>query len=280
MPADNPLRCARPLMRGALALLSVLSLTLSPLAVGEEIKIGGTGNALGTMRLLADAFKRKHPDTQVTVLASLGTSGALKAVPKGAIDIGLASRAVTGEERAAGLLSTEYARSPTVFAVARKTKVASITLQQLAGIYSGTFAEWPDKTPIRPVLRQAGDDNTRQVKGLSPEIEKALDAAEKRAGLVVAVTDQEAADKIESIPGALGVSTLALIRSEARSLTPLALDGVEATPANGESGKYPLVKRFYFVTQSARSVRVQQFIDFVASPDGRAILAQTGHWQP
>ena len=249
-------------------------------ALAEEIKIGGTGNALGAIRLLGDAFGEKYPQIKVTVLSSLGSSGALKAVPKGAVDIGVSSRAVTDEERVAGAVSSEYARSLTVLAVPTKARVTAITRQQIADIFSGKLSQWPDGTAIRPVLRQPGDDNIRQIKSLSPEIAQALVAAEQRSGLAFAVTDQEAADKIESIPGAFGVSTLALIVSEGRSLRALKLDGVEPTVSNGESGAYPIVKRFFFVTKPTRSALVQQFITFVASPDGREILARTGHWVP
>ena len=263
------------LIVGMLAFTGVL---LSPLASGDEIRVGGTGNALGTMRLLADAYTRKHPGTKVTVLSSLGSSGAFKAVPKGAIDIGLATRPVTENELATGTVTAEYARSLTVFTVAKENKVSAVTRQQLTDILTGKLNEWPGGMPIRPILRQAGDDNTTQVRSLSPEISKALDVAEQREGLARAVTDQEAADKLESIPGAIGISTLALIKSEARALKPLALDGVEPTSANGASGTYPLNKHFYFVTQQTRSAAVSNFIDFVSSQEGRGILAQTGHW--
>lgn len=262
---------------GALALAAML---VSPLAAGDEIKLGGTGNALGTMRLLGDAFTRKYPGTKVVVLSSLGSSGALKAVPRGAIDIGLASRPTTDDERAGGAVSSEYARSLTVFAVAKTSKVSAITGQQYADILTGKLTEWPGGVPIRPILRQAGDDNTKQVASLSPEIAKALDLADKREGLARAVTDQDAADKIESIPGALGLSTLALIKSEARALKALSLDGVEPSLANGASGAYPLVKHFYFVTQPTRAPAVQKFITFVGSPEGHEILTHTGHWLP
>lgn len=263
-------------------LLALLAAALCwvPHAQAEEIRIGGTGNALGTVRLLGDAFGKRYPQIKIIVLNSLGSSGAFKAIPKGAIDIGLSSRAVTDQERAAGVVSSEYARSLTVVAVSTKSKVTAITRQQLADIYRGQLTQWPDGTAIRPVLRQPGDDNTRQIKSLSPEIEKALVAAEQRSGLAFAVTDQEAADKIESIAGALGVSTLALIASEGRSLRALKLDGVEPTVSNGESGAYPIVKRFFFITKPTPSAAVQQFIAFVASPDGREILARTGHWVP
>ena len=253
---------------------------VSPLAVGDEIKIGGTGNALGTMRLLGDAYMRKHPDTKVAILPSLGSSGAIKAIPNGAIDIGLASRPMTDDERAAGAVSAEYARSPTVFAVAKTNKVSAITRQQYADILMGKLLDWPGGTPIRPILRQMGDDNTNQVRSLLPAIATALEVADKREGLARAVTDQDAADKMESIPGAIGVSTLALIESEGRALKALALDGVEPTLPNSASGAYPLVKRFCFITTPTRSPAVQKFIDFVAAPEGRDILAQTGHWAP
>jgi phosphate transport system substrate-binding protein len=262
-----------------LGLLAVCVL-LAPAATAEEIKIGGTGNALGTARLLGAAFGKQNPDIKVTVLTSLGTSGAIKAVPKGAIDIGLSSRVLSEEELGLGMVATEYARSPTVLAVSTKAKATALTRQQLADIYSGKLTQWPDGSPIRPVMRQPGDDNTIQLKSLSPDIEQALVAAEQRPGLAFAFNDQEAADKIESIPGALGVTTIALIRSENRSLRPLKLDGVEPTATNGSSGSYPIVKRFFFITKPAPSAAVQQFMAFVKSPEGKDILMQTGHWVP
>lgn len=263
-----------------LGLLAMLGVLLAPAAIAEEIKIGGTGNALGTMRLLGAAFSKKYPDMKVTVLNSLGSSGAIKAVPKGAIDIGLTSRALSAEELATGIRATEYARTLTVMAVSSKSKVMDITHQQIADIYTGKLANWPDGTVIRPVLRQPGDDNTYQIKSLAPAIEQALNAAEKRPGLAFAVTDQEAADKIESIPGAIGVTTLALIRSEGRALRALKLNGTEPTEKNGASGNYPIIKNFFFITRPAPTAAVQQFMVFVNSPVGREILTQTGHWVP
>ena len=246
----------------------------------EEIKIGGTGNALGTMRLLGEAFSKKYPDVKVNVLSSLGSSGALKAVPKGAIDIGLTSRALSDEERATGIQAIEYARSPTVIAVSTKSKVTDISRGQIADIYSGKLTGWPDGTPIRPVLRQPGDDNTKQIRSLSQAIDNALSIAEQRPGLAFATTDQEAAEKIETIPGAFGVTTVALIKSESRSLRALTLDGIEPTESNAAGGRYPIIKTFFFVTAPTLSPYAQQFIAFVRSPAGHDILTQTGHWIP
>lgn len=249
-------------------------------AAAAEIKIGGTGNALGAMRLLGSAFAKQNPDTPVFVLPSLGTSGAIKAVPKGAIDIGVSSRPLSDDEAKIGAVAVEYARSPLVFAVSVRSKATSLTLDQVADIYNGKLVNWPDGTQIRPILRQAGDDNTRQIRQISAALDKALSVAEQRPGMPFATNDQETAEKVESIPGALGVTTLCLIKSEDRTLRALALDGVEPTAANAAAGKYPHVKRLYYIIKSEPSAEVKRFIAFMNSPAGRDILTRTGHWIP
>jgi len=273
---------ATVLYHGCLLAFAIAStaMFIAGAAAAEGIKIGGTGNALGTMRLLGDAFGKQNPDMKVTVLPSVGTSGAVKAVPKGALDIGLSSRPLTEEERKLGAIAVEYARTPLVFAVSTKIKVGALTLDQIADIYSGKMANWQDGSQIRPVLRQVGDDNTRQIRLMSPAIDKALSEAEQRPGIPFATTDQEAADKIESIPGALGASTLSLINSENRPLRALTLNGVEPTVSNLASGKYPHVKQFFLITRSDPSAAVKRFIAFMQSPAGRAILIRAGNWIP
>jgi phosphate transport system substrate-binding protein len=249
-------------------------------AAAEEIKIGGTGNALGTMRLLGAAFAKRNPDMHVAVVPSLGTSGAVKAIPKGALDIGLTARPLTEEERKLGAISLEYARSPLVFAVATKTPVRALTLDQIADIYGGKMVNWPDGSQIRPVLRQVGDDTTQQIRRMSPALDKAISAAEQRPGMLFATTDQETADKTESVPGAMGVLALGLINSENRPLRALTLDGVEATVGNAASGKYPHAKHFFLITRPDPSAPVKRFIAFMQSPAGREILIRSGNWIP
>jgi phosphate transport system substrate-binding protein len=266
--------------RTIVLMAALFTLLATATATAEEIRIGGTGNALGAMHLLGVAFGKQNSDIKVTVLPSLGSSGAVKAVPKGAIDIGLSSRPLTGDESRQGAISVEYARTPLVFAVPTTSQVTAITIDQLADIYSGKQTNWPDGSLIRPVLRQPGDDNTRQVRNISPAIAIALSVAEQRPGMPFAMTDQEAANQIENTPGALGVTTLALINSENRQLRALTLDGVEPTVTNAVSGRYPHHKRLFLITRSEPSAAVQHFTEFIRSSAGREILMQTGHWMP
>jgi phosphate transport system substrate-binding protein len=249
-------------------------------AAADPIKIGGSGSALGTIRLLANAFARQDPEFNATTVPSLGSSGSIKALVAGAIGLAVISRPMRDDERKLGLTELEYGRTPFVFAVSTRSKVTAITFRQLADIYAGKLVSWPDGGPIRIVLRPASDIDTDMVKSLSPEVRQALAVAEQRPGVAFSVTDQDAANDIEKIAGAIGPSSLALLLSEKRPLRPLKLDGMEPTPKNIASGAYRYYKRLFLVTGAKQPAAAQRFATFIQSPAGRKILAQTGHWVP
>lgn len=264
---------------GILAGLAIAGSGISWSAAGaEEIKIGGTGMALGTMSALAEAYARSNPDTKIIVLPSLGSSGGIKAVASGAIQIAVAGRALSGSEIGQGLVAVEYGRAPFVFAVSVKTKVTGLTLPQLVDIYSGKTGLWPDGTRIRLVLRPPYDGDSETVRNLSAEMREALGNAEKRPGMHIAVNDQDNADSLERIAGAIGVTTLVQIISEQRQLKALSLNGVEPSPATLASGSYPMYRTLFLVTGPRTSPAAKKFVAFVQSPAGREILSRTGHW--
>jgi hypothetical protein len=55
--------------------LSALLFASSPSAA-DTIKVGGTGGALGTLKILADSFKKQHSEIEVTTLLGLSSGGA------------------------------------------------------------------------------------------------------------------------------------------------------------------------------------------------------------
>jgi phosphate transport system substrate-binding protein len=244
----------------------------------DRIRIGGSGGALGTLQILADAFKKDHPVT-VVMVPSLGSAGGVKAVMAGAIDLAAISRPLKEAERAQGAVATDYARTPFVFATAAATKVSAITQRELLSIYAGDTKTWPNGKPLRLLLRPADDSDTDLAKSLSPAMKQAVPAALARAGLVIELTDQTNAYSLETIPGALGTSTLAQIMSEKRALQPLALDGVVPSVHTLDDGSYRYFKTFSFVSTAKASPLVQQFMAFVQSPAGRQILEKNGHSQ-
>lgn len=62
----------------------------------DTLRIGETGAALGGMEILGQAFEKQHPGTSVEVLPSLGSSGGIKALLAGAVDLSAGSRTHQG----------------------------------------------------------------------------------------------------------------------------------------------------------------------------------------
>lgn len=257
---------------------AVFALTAGAGAQAQEIRIGGTGSALGTMQVLARAYGETRPAAKITVLPSMGSSGGIKALQAGAIQIAVSSRPLSEAESQAGAVAVEYGRTPFVFATSASNRAAGIKTQDLVDFYAGKVDEWPDGSKLRLVLRPIGDSDGETIKSISPAMRDAKVAAERRQGMVFTVTDQDTARSIETVPGALGPSTLALLLSEKRTLKALALDGVVPSAQTLANGSYPLSKQMLIVTGPKTPPDAQAFVAYVRSAAGRDILQQTGHW--
>jgi phosphate transport system substrate-binding protein len=253
------------------------AIALGPgIAGAETIRISGTGGAITTIRFLGEAYRQLRPGVRFAILPSMGSSGAIKAVLAGRLDIGLSGRSLTEGERAQGAVEKKYAVTPFVFAVNRSVKTGGMTVEEVADIYAGKRDRWEKRSRIRLVLRPRSDSDTPVLKSMSPAVSEAVEIALRRDGMIVGMTDQEAADLIQKIPGAFGATTLSLVISEKRPVHVLALDGIVPSVRTIADGSYPYSKTLYFVTRKNPPLEIRRFIEFVRSQAGAAILMKNG----
>jgi phosphate transport system substrate-binding protein len=151
------------------------------------------------------------------------------------------------------------------------------TLAEVLEIYAGRKTTWDDGTALRLILRPAADTDTIALRMLSPEMAHAVERSQEREGLIVAMTDQDAADVLERTGGSIGTTTLAMAVSEKRRIRVLSLSGVRPTTKSVRDGTYPYTKTFHMVTRQAPSPIAARFLRFVRSPEGKAILSRVGH---
>ncbi len=244
---------------------------------GEVIKIGGMGSGLGVMKILGDAFEKKYGGTEVQVLPSLGSTGGIRAVAKGAIDVGVSARPLKDDEKRYWLSIQEYAKSPLAVVTKKDINISGLSMENLVKIYDGRMLSWPDGRRIRPVLRPEEDIDTMIIRKMSPEMNRALTVAMSREGMLTAVTDQDTAKAIEKTPGSLGFATLAQVVTEKLPFNILRLNGVYPTTRALSDGSYKPYKALFIVTGSNPPARVKNFMEFVGSPDGIRILESSGY---
>jgi phosphate transport system substrate-binding protein len=239
--------------------------------------MGGTGSALAAMNILAAAYGKSEPGPAIEILPSLGTSGGLRALQAGAIQIALSTRPLTEAERANGLRDLPYARTPLAFATHQESGIDTISRDDLVRIYAGELTEWPGGIPVRLIRRPATEADWALLISLSPNMERAVQSALRRPGLMTAATDQDNALALESVRGSFGLIALGQALAERRNISLLTMDGTSPTPAAIASGQWPLTRSLYLVTMAAPPGEVSAFLDFVVSAEGRAILAEYGH---
>ena len=144
---------SRNLSAGALLMIGFLT---APVAA-ETVKVGGTGAALGVMRVLGDVYKKDHPKIDIVVVPGLGSGGGRKALIGGALDLAVTSRPGKSVEKIDGASARLYGRSPFVFAVPVKNPLGNLTIQDVIDIYSAKKITWANGERLRLILRPLAD---------------------------------------------------------------------------------------------------------------------------
>ncbi|WP_168205884.1 substrate-binding domain-containing protein [Geobacter sp. FeAm09] len=242
----------------------------------DTLRINGSGSCLDLMKPLIQAYEKINRDVRVEMEPPLGSSGAVKALVAGSLDLAVNGRPLRPEEAAKGAHQQPYGRTPLAIVAGNGCPVTNITTRELEAIYNGTTTRWRNGEIIRLVLRPREDIDTRIMRSLSPGMDGAVSAALARPGMIVAVTDTDAYQTIVKTPGSLGAVGLTSVLVNRLPLVTLTLNGVRPLPRAVASGAYPLAKEIVFVTRPAPPPAVRKFLDFVHSPQGRAIAEKAG----
>jgi phosphate transport system substrate-binding protein len=219
--------------------------------------------------MLAQEFNSQHPDSPVEVQGGGSTAG-LMAVGNGIAEIGMCSRMLTTEE-AGRFTAVTIARDGLAVVVHPSNPVVSLSLAQVKLLFDGQVTNWRDvgglDRPVRIISREEGSGTreafTKMVMSKARISRKAL--TQESNGSVKELVKHD--------PCAIGYMSLGLVGDELKALR---IDGVPAVEAEVQSGRYPLVRPFLFVTRGPPVPGAQQFIDFVLSPRGQRMLAKEG----
>lgn len=266
-------------------LLLAAAITLVPssrVGAGEStsapLVFAGSGTNLPITRLLAEAFRQRHPECTIEVPASIGSTGGIRAAADGGIALGLISRPLKSHEQALGLTSVPYARTAVVIGAHPTVGDNDITFSEFLEIYKGTKTRWQDGREIIVLTREPGDSSTEVLEQTIPGFKEVFAESQKAKRWATFFKDQEMNQALTTTPAALGLSDLGAITAERLPIKVLKVNGVLPTPDNIRSGHYPLVKTLSFVFAPTKlAPGTQAFLDFVRSPEATQLLATHGY---
>lgn len=263
-------------------LLAALALPLLAACGGEApagltgtVNTDGSTSMADVMAVLQETFRAVEPGVTVN-FSGTGSGAGIEAVLTGAADIGLSSRPLKDAESAQGALAHVVALDGVAVVVNPANPVSGLTLDQLAGVFTGRIVNWsalggPD-APIAVYGREAGS-------GTRGAFEELLGVTDRCAYTNEYGSSGDVVGNVASNPNAIGYTSLASVGDAVSALT---VDGEACTEETVRSGTYPIQRPFLMVTREGvpLSAAAQAFLDYARGGAAAAYIARAGAVAP
>jgi phosphate transport system substrate-binding protein len=244
-------------------------------AAAETLRLAGTGGVIEAMRQIAPPFAAAT-GLELEVIGGLGSTGAMRALSDGVIDVVVAARKFNPDEENLKLVSQPFARTPLVF-ITSHPKPNGLRSSDIAKLFASTDPRWEDGTPLRIILRTRVDADTAILERILPGAREAIAGARRRTDVPVAATDQDNVEFAQRLVGSFSMAGYGQIIAEKCNLRMIAIDGVVPSLATLANGTYPYEKVFYLVFAPERRAGAERLLRFLRSAEGHKALQATGN---
>ena len=224
---------------------------------------------------VADSYTAQHSYVQMKESED-AASEALAAVVAGQADLAIIERPlqpaetlnpVTGQRQ---LWSWPIARAGIAIIVHSSNPIASLTMKQLQGAFTGSEADWQAlggaPGPVQLVIREPGS-------AAGDAFEQGVLQGQRGAGTAIVMpNDQAVADYVSRNPGAIGYVSMGALP---KGVKVIGIDNVLPLPAEVAEGRYPLSHPLFLVARSPLATRAWSMVTYLLSPEGQAVIAQS-----
>ena len=261
-------------MKKIITIMTVAALAILMLAgcgkTTGSVATDGSTSMEKVIGALGEAFQN---DTGISFTYNpTGSGSGIKAVQEGRCDIGLSSRDLKDEEKAAGLIGTILAYDGIAVIVNPENPVSDLSLETIAKIYTGEITNWSEvggnDAEIVLIGREAGSGTRDGFESITDTEDACMYRQELTStGDVITTVAQN--------PGAIGYASIASVKDTVKTVT---VDGVAATEENIKDGSYVVQRPFVLVTKSDANLSevAQKFFDYITSADANEIITAAG----
>jgi len=259
----------------------------APLQRSAALQIKGSDTMVNLGQAWAEAFVKKHPETNVAVTGG-GSGTGIAALISGTCDLAESSRALEEKEiqqaKAKGLVIRQevVALDGIVVVVHPSNPVGRLTMEELREIFLGEIKSW--KTvggPNWPIVLLSREVNSgthiffkehvlRRGKSKGPE--------EFAPAALMMPSSYAIAEEVAHNENAVGYYGLGYI-SPRQKVVAVARDGTSPFTVPDietvRTNSYPISRPLYLFTRGEPSGPVKAFLDFALSPEGQKIVVET-----
>ena len=280
-------------MKKILALILALVMALSLVACGNsnsdnsgdnaadnnggDAAITGTVSTDGSTSMekvigaLSESFMAANGGVTVNYNPT-GSGSGITAVQEGTCDIGLSSRALKDEEKAAGLKETILAYDGIAIIVHPDNPVADLSIEQIAKLYTGEITNWKDVGGNDAEVVLIGREAASGTRDGFESITGTKDACQYRQELT---STGDVITAVSQNPDAIGYASLASVKDTVKALN---VGGVTPSEATVKDGSYLVQRPFVLVTVEGKALSpaAQAFFDYALSADAASIISAAG----
>lgn len=242
-----------------------------------RLRVSGSGTALPLLQVLTAAHDQE--DVEFVYLPGLHSSGGIRGVANGDLEIGCVSRELSQEEADLGLEYIKLADDGLVVAVNPSVEIEGLTSEQVRGIYSGTYGNWSDLggPDLDIVVLDRNEDESAKIIFREYLLGSDLVVASQAVSLFY---ESDMVEGVSQTPGAIGFFSLGYGISEDVPVIYLALDGVRPDVASIESGDYAMVRPLGVVLDANAGSEARSFVEWAQSDEAHSIMAAQGFAPP
>ena len=235
-------------------------------AVG--LTIAGSTSVQPFAEILAEKYMQLNKVDVVNVQGG-GSSAGIKSVETGTANIGMSSRELTPDEQ--GLTVIPIAIDGIALILHPSNPLQNLSLAQIRDIYTGKIKNWEavggPNWQIHLVTREEGSGTRSAFSDL------VMSGSQIYPGAIVQDSNGAVRQVIAGDKAAIGYISLGLVDNEVKALN---IDGITPSKDTILNHDYKFWRRFLFLVKGQETPPEKQFIDFVLSSDGQALLSREG----
>lgn len=263
-----------------LVALALLLVTPKLAAAAEEIGYSGS-STIGQSILEAAgakaAFERKS-GLEFGSFEVPGSGKGVEALLAGKANVAGVSRPLKADEKAKKVLGTIIGYDAVAVFVHKDNPVSDLSKEQLKDIFTGKITNWKQvggkDAPI------AVNTEIQGAKRATMEMfnEMVMDKAAYAPGFKQIDLPRDQIVEVARNPNGIGTPSLGLLAAvpaDVRAkVKAIAVDGVQPTPEDIQSGAYLISRPLNLATVGAPAGSVKTFVDFMLSPEGQALVGK------
>ncbi len=242
----------------------------------ESLTITGSTTVLPVAQAAADAYMNTRGDVDIRVSGG-GSSVGIQSVGEGTAGIGMSSRDLKSEEktRYPDLVATVIGNDGIAVIVHPGNPVGPLSLDQVKGVYRGSFTNWKELGGPDLAIVVVGRDSASGTREFFHE--KVMQKEDFVRTQLEKNSNGAVKQTVMQTPGAIGYVGLGYVDATTRAV-PIMVSGtpVEPTVEHVLSGKYPIARPLLMVTKGEASGLAKEYLAFLAGPSGQAILVEEG----